>query len=243
MEASSGELLEQEDERGIRCARDLLQARSRRCGCCTGARRSVIGELGGLVAQRRGRQLRVQQATIARHATAGRAAGTSTSSASARAIASSLPARPSGRPSRSGGARRMPTLRLDSAAAAGDRAPTRSSRAPRSARSARARPSSRRGATSSSRPCAHELASITTGARRPRSSATARRGLGGHVVLPAAVALRAPRRRAAVPGDVGRNPQRQPGAGRDLDERLGQRGRVARSAGALPKMRLMQAGR
>ena len=58
-------------------------------------------------------------------------------------------------------------------------------------------------------------------------------------VAPAVVALRAPRRGAAVAGDVVGDPHRQPRPRRHRDQRLGQRPRC-RAGG--PKMRLMQAG-
>ena len=47
-------------------------------------------------------------------------------------------------------------------------------------------------------------------------------GLVRHRGVARRVALRAPRHRAAVPGDVVGDPDRQPGAGRDRDQRLGQ---------------------
>ena len=71
------------------------------------------------------------------------------------------------------------------------------------------------------------------GAARP-SSAELPRPSRSPSRVPVAEPLRAPRHRAAVPGDVVGDPDRQPGPAGDLDQRLGQR-RAALRSGVRPE--------
>ena len=211
------ELLQQEDEGGVgppgACSCSAIsQVRLLHRQASSSAPSSSARD----VAQRRGRQLGVQQPAVAGHAAAGRCRPARPPRRPARAaIASSFGAEAEV-PRRAGrvhGDGADPAASRSAARAAG-RAPRRSSRGPRSGRSARARSSSRCSATSCTRPWAQELASITTGSAPPSlqrhsASAVARAIARGR----RAVALRAPRRGAAVaarrrPGSTAARPAR-----------------------------------
>ena len=199
------------------------------------ASKRPAGDLGGLRRGGRRGQLRVEEAAVAGEAAAGRRrrdVDLLGERAGERARARGR-GRGGGR-SRSGGRSTEPTLRVDLEARQQVLvAPTRSSRGSSSSpwrlgvllgRGRRRR--------DSARPWVHEVASITTGSVPPpvqrQSVSTVSFAM---LRVAVAIALRAPRRRAAGAGDVVGDPDRLAGARRDGDQRLGQR--AARPASPL----------
>ena len=194
-----------------------------------------LGRLGG--GRRRG-QLRVQEARGRRRSRSrSPTSGTTTSSASAAASRASASSRPrwrrrAGRVDDGGPdplLDRSPGSRCSEAQATESRISIARDAARRSPRSARRRSRAGRGCRS--------VASITTGSRPPsvqRQSAST--VWSRHPRGAVAVALRAHGVAAAVPGDVGRDPDRLAGPQRDGDERLGQRQRRADAVRPMPRV-------